>query len=1024
MDDLTVGGSPSSPTFNTGDPGVQSSSVQYTSDVSAANYSFNIGTIPILPGISIVSYSRHLITTSREHQEQLFLEQQANAVNLNPLFQAALDEALNILLAHQEATDFVNQKNDIINTQNDYIDKINYYRDEYNNYIIPSDNTHIDTMNAAVVTYNTAVDTHEAAITTYNAAISAYNTAIQVYNDATTTFSQATAAKQTADSFFADYTDQFNHGLLTQAQYDLAISQHNDAVTAYNNAGFTFAAALTAYNTATAIKSGADLAKTSADSVFGGARLTYTAALNTYTDYANNVSNVRDDFNPLYVLTLHNPTEETVANLNTALINYSDYHDSSIPTITDFNESISGFNIPPINPVPLYLDTINFKLILPNAPALPLSSSAKIIANPIIHDFALNPPEVNNPRLSSDEIIAEVNNAFNFFTTTHPDTILSEILKNIKLQQDFLGFFEDAKPVAKAYLEALSKAFVANTSSKGGASVGTGSGVSMGMLTKSLDSGRVNDTIANSIFEAFLTKDPKLASVKNQLQAFIVKFLNDVALFAALPTLGALTGSKQNGGPNSPIVDVTHATAFANLINNAVNSGDVGKAFLELLKAANPTANVDQLKQLADTLASNAQLFLLQVALSQLSQTLGIPDLAARVAATLDKTKGLLSFPITQDLELKDVLKNPLSVVFLKSFLAKQLEPALGVEAAQKLINDVIDGLLTQSIKNVKDLETAFSSSLQKALTEAGLSDQDAQNKALELASLGKTFTTQEIQSNYFLDTGLDTADIDRSKLIQQIVQQSQSDAATQEATVNQNIIEDAVNAATFSQQQISQRELRDRISDELVARGVAQDEALNLSTTAVLANIKEKIPAPVTGEVGAHQLRDDLKNEIIANLTPTAGAQAAQITAGQVVTTIFGPSDKASDVSTAKSASKKEAVVNADNVAADQTTDTAVAGTTASDKAVSTKSSDTSLSHLMDKQVANLDDFSRQLRNNKEFSDKLSEEVLSFLRPTLELFVFNQKLRDPASNLIHSQYTGIMYQDDVPLTWDHNVFV
>lgn len=1022
MDDLTIGGStppPSAPLSPSSSPSIPTSpSLDTVEDANSSNYSFNLGEFIILPGPSILSYSNHLLTTGSKHKEQVFREEQTNSINLNPLFLAALAEINEVRRRQALVIELVHQKQDFADRQNDKIDDIEVYRTNYNTIDIPADNLQIDRINAAVVAYNTAVDTHIAAGTAYSSAVATYNAAKQVFDAAVDAYEEALAVKQAADEVFAFYTEMYENGELTQAQYDQVVAQHNAAVTAFNSAQETYNAAGAVYNAAGIAKAAADAIKATADAAYVSARSTYTNLLTLYNNYANNVSDQRDFVG-------------RIANLIAAYNAYVQFGYDVAAEISEFNElvALEGFDIPLINPRPdTTADLPLFQLMLPaliryplpSGPALPPANDTKITTAPIDHDVVLSAPERFNPRITDEQVQAMIATAFASIQQNTLD-ILSKILRDIKMLQDYLGFFEDGKPVPKAYIEGIPKVFlkkgagVSNPDAISSSGVGAGAGIYMSMLTKALENGNLKATLDQGLYDASNKTPIHLNSIATQLQVFNNQLLKDIALFSSLPSLGALAGKQNNGGADSPIVDITFAEAFANQIINAVKSNEVENSILEILKVESPASDIEGLKKLAEQLAANSKLFFLQVGLSQLSQALGFPDLTAKVIAASDAAKNLITFPINHDIELKDVLRNPLSTAFLKNYLTSQLTTTtttFALDAIQNLINKAINDAVDQAIKNFKELQEALAGALQKALEEQGLSKEDAQKQAIELADRGRAFVEEEVRANYFLDTGLEVAKIDREKLIQSIVQQNKKDAAAQDSElISESLIQGAIDAARLSYQNqtdISQRQLRDRIADELRKKAdISDNNALRLSTVAVIGDIQNQIPKPVTGNESISEIKKDVADHIKEVLTPTTGVKEAENTAHQVLKTIFGSTIKAPEPAAGGVPLANQA---AQTALVDKRTETAVA--------------DNSLIQQYDKHIAKLETFGRELKDDGAFIKELGNEQRTYLRPTLEIYVRNDELRDPGIKVIHNGYTGIMYQDDLPRDWNQNIFV
>lgn len=981
--------------------------------VDTITRSVGSGYIPLLAGPSILSYSKHLITTSDAHKKQLFEEEQSNAVNLNPLFAAAIAEAQHLIELRAEIIKRAHDAKIIANTQNDYIDGIVAKATLYNSNEFGTDNANITTINQAVVTYNAAVDTHLAANLTYLFATAAFNTATTTYNNATATYNAALATYNTALATYNAAVAAFNAGQITQAQMNAAQATYNNALSTFNAAQATYDAAVATYIAANQTYNAATNAKVAADTAYASARTAYSNARTTYQNYATNVSNVRDP-------------ASRIANVNAAIAAYNAQIAATNAAIDDYNTAAAGLGLPLLNHETPY--TASVLVPLPNSPTLP-ANDVKITAAPIAAVPVLPGATATNFRITDADEAANVANALNTSTGDKfaLSTLLYKILRNIKLQQDFLGFFLGARPIPKAYIETHTKVF---TTSGNSTTVGSGSGVSASMLSKGSEglndkTGKAWKAVGDSIFDSFVLQyDPTISPAAQQVRHFRDNLLKNVSLFSAFTAIGALQG--KTADVESPAVKVTQAVAFASQVAQTVNGDSIENSITEILQGTNPELSPDEIAGLANALGADTKLNFLQVALSQLGEALGQPNLFGRVIASNDLASRLISFPITQQIDLGDVLKNPLSIAFLKDLLATTLfnqDTTLNtLSYIQQLISRAVDGALTQAIKDINELKAALLSSLETSLQAAGLSPTEAKDRARELTQLADTFLDGEVRSNFILDTGIRSKDIDSDRLIQALLDQRKTEAQITAAKAHHEIILDAaiadkvVRNLKFNQDEISIRELRDQIAQGLRDQGLDDNVAIDNATTAVVSVFKDTIPArpDIVARPDVADVRRDLISNITDILKPVIGAQDAQVAATNAASLIVGP-----PVSTAPT----RAATDVDVATASVEKDTTVRDERGRSQATGETVKRVSLTDLYDQNIQKLTDFGRKQGIQKEVGDLLAETQRGYLRPNLEIFVRNEELRDPAKNLI--QYSGIFNKGIAPLPrdWDQNFF-
>lgn len=924
------------------------------------NFSLSLGPFPILQGPSILSFSSQIIQTQNAAAAQGWLDEQANAVIFSQFYKAALGEADNLLALYDKIKSIVYQQSAL--TFLLLGATIPADPTGYNAFVKPNDINQTNTMRNAITTYNNAVAVHIQAVNTYNAAVAVYATATNTFNTAQGVFNTALATYTAA-------TAAFNAGTITQAQYDAATSTYNTALATYNTAAGV-------YTTATNVFNAAQAAYNAANVTYNNARTAYNNALTTYNTYANNVTGAR------------NSIGNSIPTINNALNDWNAQLPARNTHINFINTQItsSGLDIPLLlNESAAFSNRIPYPMI--NGPALPPPDVTVAQMAPFpTGDFPTLAPSnrlINNPAALTQEYFSKIAGPLAVIAL-----LMNNILRDIQRSFSFFDFTAEqggaGTRIPAAYIKPAPRVFMGT----GDTGIGAGSGVSLATIIASLSNKLLPDTLAVGIYTAqgpHASSKPLNPAFLNAYSKFNTEFLQDASLLSSLTAASILNGKLTTLDEKSPTLNVVVALAFANQIIAASNTNDIENSILELLKKANPDADVKDLQTLASQLATNTTLFSLEVALSSIGQALGLPSLVANILSGSPIATQLIETNIPQEPNTREILSNPISLIFFKTALAESLNGLneLGTEKNQTLINDAVNDVLANAeITDEESVRTA----LLDALIKQGIAD----NEALAIANFARDFIKEEIRANYRLETGLTVADINQSNLINSLT--------ALPVPINTQIAQEAVAALRFNQDIISQRELRDRLSAELIKKGVNETDALRAATQVVLDNIK------ITPPVSSGNLQTDIANRVRNLLAPELDPANLTLVSNQLISTIFGTRAVVGTPGT--SAANNEETLIEESIAASEMQDAAQL------------EDSNSLINKLDQVLAEMNEIINKATDTKLFSDALNENQRNFLKPTLNLYKFNQTLLDPANNIVMSMWTGIMYQKPIPTNW------
>jgi len=266
----------------------------------------------------------------------------------------------------------------------------------------------------------------------------------------------------------------------------------------------------------------------------------------------------------------------------------------------------------------------------------------------------------------------------------------------------------------------------------------------------------------------------------------------------------------------------------------------------------------------------------------------------------------------------------------------------------------------------------------QQLATEANISQSQAQD-ALN-ASLNASIVDGNLNQQSFVDNlqqqgitsqaAIDATNLLHNTLQSEIINQGILNEAVSKNNLSKTILaNDQVSQIVGGNPNITNRELRDELANQFIANGATSQQALTAATLAVTGNYAAIGTSPATVDSVSKNLYAGAIKQIEGiGLSQTAAEQFAN----DLVSTVMGPSVPGSQTSIRDLISQK-----------------------------------------LD-QVLSTDD--------KTATEKVKESFRQYMEPTLELYAFAERLRDPGTTFLHVAQTGIMNSHSQPSNYVKNI--
>lgn len=700
------------------------------------------------------------------------------------------------------------------------------------------------------------------------------------------------------------------------------------------------------------------------------------AAINNYNNQIQNQTNQDQD----QINTMNDATQAykdsdkgaaATATYNAAIDNYNNYvnitrvnnynnaKNTLTPELNNYQQSVVAQNAS-IDAINILREQAGLPLLphVPNAPGIPAQTTMPSAPSPshtvTLHD-ATNPTPVASvpnpaqpPSLESliDQYVTPLWDTV-IPAMEGPNTAIDQLVQYRDFLRYYLGpFAGKVSTLPNSFVDQTAQVFLDQS-----VNVGSGSGVSLASMISGLSNVNLNRILSDNIANAAgqQANIPLPPDLFDQIRLINLALLSRAALGSSVPAFSLLSERLASLDENSAAVQIALSLAYTIQIAALAISEDLQQAVLSRLQAANPTADPAKLSKLASTLTAASNLSFALFAVSQLAQSLKFPELTGQVLSLIkaSTTEGALASAST--IKVSDVLNNQVSVSYLKADLSKGLAGFGNV--SQDVANAITKNL---NLSNISD-ETQLRDAIQQQLISAGESAKISSDQATALANRAVEFVKAEIAGKNLLDTAVQ----------KEVVQQDYLTKQLQSAGVSRPIIEQVVPnivAGSYT----SRRELRDRISDNLIASGLARDEALRIATTIVTNNQTGLLTYPPVSDT---QLAESVASHVTNQASADFGVRQSQQLAGLIVSALLGNEQTSPSSITNIIRTNLEA-----------------------------------LNAIDDKRVA--------------------DAIREFLRPSTDLFQFNRRIMDPANVFILSMWTGLMYSSKFKRTESVDVLV
>lgn len=702
--------------------------------------------------------------------------------------------------------------------------------------------------------------------------------------------------------------DDYNNKIDTQTNADQDhIDTMNDATKAYNNADKSTPAKKTA------------------------AENTYNNAISAYNTYVN----------------------------TTRVDNYNSAKNTLASDLTDYNSSVAEQNalIDEINGlraeagIPLLPHVSD----APSIPAQTIMPTAPSTSNPVTLPDATQPTPVASipapvqpPTL--DELVAQyVTPLLDTVVPAMegPDQLVDQLTQYHDFQRYYLGpLAGKVTTLPTSFVNQNEEVFLDQS-----VNVGSGSGVSLGTMIGGLSNENLNRLLSDSIATAAAQQAniPISPELYDQIRLIILALHSRAALGSSVPAFSLLSERLASMDENSTAVQMALSLAYTIQIAALAVSDDLQQAILSRLQTANPNADPAALSKLAVTLTAAANLSFALFAVSQLAQSLKSPELTGQVLSLINtpSTEGALASAST--ITVSDVLSNPVSVSNLKANISQSLAGFGNV--SQDVANEIAKNLNFSDISDEAQLKDAIKQQIIKASENEKISS----DEATALADRAAEFVKAEIAGKNLLDTAVQKEVVQHDYLTKQLQNEGVSNDVI--AKIVPNIVDGSYT---------SRRELRDTISENLIASGIAQGEALNIATTIVVNNQSGILTYPPVSDT---QLAENVTSHVTNQASADFGVRQSQQLAGLIVSALLGN---------------------------DQTSPSSI----------------TNIIRTNLEALKGIDD------------EKVANAIREFLRPSTDLFQFNQRIMDPANVFVLSMWTGLMYSSKFKHTESIDVLV
>lgn len=686
---------------------------------------------------------------------------------------------------------------------------------------------------------------------------------------------------------------------------------------------------------------------------------------------------------------------------NTAVGNYNSYSNTRSTAINNYNETIDPYNefVNQINEQLIQINELRQSFGLPPVPLGPTISSG---AAPTLPQASSSPPApVTVPDIITPNAVPTLP-PYQFDFTDFVNTIFIAIFKiatvsnqnllvGLQLIQDTRQFIDFFLPT-KLLTIGIPPSFKSQTVPTNASTTGTNSNTGLAAVSAALDpaiSRRLfNQGAQNALYRAISsvfkpgTIDATLLASANVLA--LASFVNGQQLIQDLRD--SLTGKDLD----SSVLSNALALGIVGSIQDVSSKNILGQALTNLLgpdEINNPKAQT-----VVSGLSSTLNLSSIGSILSLLSSTLQLPGLGAQILGLAGLSPSDLFNLTNQGNGFNTFAFNPLTQNFFAEQLSIQLAQSLRIPNGSILQQNIQNALL-QAAQNTSPLDDAntFFTNLGTALGNNAITGQQASDvlAATQDAFFAPAFTSRVDFRN----------DLQQSLITQGF---SSSDALeisssilgiSPQATADQNIPINNVNSQL----------LTSNLAYNLSLIGITNfSEIADKVINALTANTKEVAEATFQADL-IHQLK-------VQGLTQQ---QASRVAAGTVIPTEAFNVPSQTDLHAQIVASATNIYSSYQTAEQAQThardlADLLVGPANANAKEISDEAHPLSLVNTLERDlriVRNLDD--------QTYFNTAIDVFRDNLRPSVDLYAFNQKLLDPGQRILY--VNDLIYAQSAP---------
>jgi hypothetical protein len=547
----------------------------------------------------------------------------------------------------------------------------------------------------------------------------------------------------------------------------------------------------------------------------------------------------------------------------------------------------------------------------------------------------------------------------NYYEPIFSAQMIALTLNNVKndLGQAFLDqqkyLLGKTRYDANAFIDKTPQLFFG--SSEGG--VSQSGGVAVGIMSAGLDAKGMIGQLSQGIYLGALKgfNEQMTQNQMDSLRLSVTVRLSEMGLNAALPTLQTL--APLSTPPTSETLGIAYGATFSDIVAQFVKSDALRQTAEEFVnKEFAGKFDAQQQQQFTDQLTAGLRLSFLERALIVQAQSLGLPGLPQQI---LGNTAGApeAATAAAGDLTTQDVVNNPLSLAFIKTQLSGSLVQQQGVPQsdAQAQVNLAVNQAIVQAATDQSgDIDQAdLRSKLIKTLSAALIPQATAEQLANQ--------TIQLLQREQQATPALNPAVLNQDRLEDTVAASIQGIAKP----VAERIAQEAVSQTLQHGQFTNDQEFSILLGQELSKAGLAVNAAEEVARKAIILPTQTDINGNPMAYLGTNvvlrpEIIGEQLNELVqGTLRRELGDDQARIIADKVVSSLVG-------------------------------------------------SDPSSLLSLLDSQIKVIKN-----QNVAETSHELASNFRTFVRPSIELYAFEEKLINPAYNLIYSMMTGLMYNGE-----------